>query len=453
MPQSVSQSITWPSSASETATLSPRSPGSPEAPVSELLQQVRIIDPASQTDQIADVWLEAGQVRAIGANLVDVPDTVQRIDAQEWILAPGLVDLYSHSGEPGNESCETIASLQAAARAGGFTRVGILPDTQPVIDSPAMVAQVIDRAMPQQPQLLPWAAMTQNRAGEQLSELAELAQTACVGFADGRAIDNLLLIRRLLEYAQPLARPIALWCYSKTLANRGTAREGIDSLRLGLPGDAAMSETAILAAVLECLASVEAPIVPLHLMRISTARGVELIAQAKARGLAVTASTPWTHLLLSTRNLSRYDPRLHFAPPLGTPDDRDALIAGVRSGVIDAIAIDHTPISYEDKTVAFSEAPPGAIGLELALALLWQEFIDSGEWSPLDLWRSLSLNPARCLNLKPPMLQVGEPAELVLFAPNRPWTIVAEQLQSRSCNTPWLDRQVSGRVVRTYLPH
>jgi dihydroorotase len=420
---------------------------------SELLQQVRVIDPVSETDRVSDVWIENGVIRAIEAAIAetreDLPaDTTVR-DRQGCVLAPGLVDLYSHSGEPGYESNETIASLQAAAAAGGFTRVAILPDTQPTIDRPEIVASIRDRIAPDQPQILTWGALTLKTRGECLTEMAELVTAGIVGLSDGTPIEDLLLLRRQLEYAQPFAKPIALWPYSTRLANHGTAREGSDSTRFGLPGDPAMSETALLAAAIECIAELN---IPVHFMRVSTARGVELIDRAKQRGLNITASTPWTHLLLSTRNLGSYDPNLHLSPPLGTPADRDALAAAVVSGTIDAIAVDHTPIAYEDKTVAFSESPAGAIGLELALPLLWQEFVESAQWSPLTLWRSLSLRPAQCLQLDPPRLHVDAPAELVLFDPNRPWTPNSHSLQSKSSNTPWLDRQISGRVLQTYHP-
>jgi dihydroorotase len=425
---------------------------------SELLQQVRAIDPSSETDQVVDVWLENGVIRAIETAISessdDLPAETTVRDSQGCILGPGLVDLYSHSGEPGQESNETLASLQAAAAAGGFTRVAILPDTHPAIDRPEIVASIAAHTPLAFPQILPWGALTVGTRGEQLTEMAELVTAEIVGFSDGTAIEDLLLLRRQLEYAQPFGQPIALWPYSKRLANRGTAREGSDSLRFGLPGDPAMAETALIAAAIECIADLSRNgcEIAVHLMRVSTARGVELIDQAKQRGLNLTASTPWTHLLLSTRNLGSYDPNLHLCPPLGTPADRDALVAAVASGTIDAIAIDHTPIAYEDKTVPFSESPPGAIGLELALPLLWQEFVESGQWSPLTLWRSLSFNPARCLQLDPPRLTVGAPAELVLFDPARPWTPAAPSLQSKSSNTPWIDRQISGRILQTYHP-
>ncbi|MGD1902306.1 MAG: dihydroorotase [Geitlerinemataceae cyanobacterium] len=418
---------------------------------SELLQQVRAIDPASGADRTADVWIENGTVRAIEPTFAtadgELPAGTIIRDVRGCVLAPGLTDLYSHSGEPGDDSVETLASLQAAAAAGGFTRVAILPDTDPCLDRPEVIATVRDRAEGGATRLLIWGALTSSRGGDRLSEMTELAAAGVVGLSDGAPIEDLLLLRRQLEYAQPLGLPLAIWPYSTRLTGGGTAREGVDSLRFGLVGDPAMSETALLAAAIECVAELG---VPVHFMRVSTARGVELIDRAKQQGLDITASTAWTHLLLSTRGLRRYDPNFRLAPPLGTPRDRDALIDAVQSGTIDAIAIDHRPIAYEDKTVAFAEAPPGTIGLELALPLLWQEFVEPGRWSPLELWRALSLSPARCLGHEPPRLQAEAPAELVLFEPNRTWTVSPETLKSRSCNTPWLGRQIAGRVVQTY---
>jgi dihydroorotase len=185
-------------------------------------------------------------------------------------------------------------------------------------------------------------------------------------------------------------------------------------------------------------------------MRVSTARGVELIAQAKQRGLPVTASTTWMHLLYNTNDLDNYDPNLRLEPSLGNENDMQALIEGVRQGVIDAIAIDHTPYTYEEKTVAFAEAPPGVIGLELALPILWQRFVSSGEWSALELWRALSTNPQLCLGEKPINLSPGQPAEMTLFDPNATWTVNKQNLQSQASNTPWWDKEISGRVVRIW---
>lgn len=414
--------------------------------VSELLQQVRLLDPIANTDRVVDVLLVDGVIRAIEEHLTDWPEGTEVIAAQDQVLGPGLVDLYSHSGEPGFEERETLASLGQAALAGGFTRVVLLPDTQPAIDNPATVAWLRAQAIAP-PHLHCWGALTLDVKGQQMTELVELAEAGVVGFADGRAITNPSLLRRLLEYLQPLGKPIALWPRDPALAGNGVLREGVQSLQFGLPGDPAISETAILAALLEYVAASETPV---HLMRISTARSVELIRDAKHRGLPITASTTWMHLLLNTEVASSYDPNLHLDPPLGNPGDQAALLEGLRTGVLDAIAIDHSPYTYEEKTVAFSEAPAGAIGLELALSLLWRNLVELGNWQPLDLWRCLSAHPARCLGQSLTPIQSGQTAELTLFDPGRNWTVGPQTLKTRSTNTPWLGRELVGRVVKTW---
>ena len=409
----------------------------------ELLQQVRLLDPIAMVDRVVDVVIGDGVILAIAPQIGDIPPDVQIYDSPGLVLGSGLVDLYSHSGEPGFEERETLESLNQAAIAGGFTRLNILPDTEPTIDNPAAV-----NWFNQHSKFSCWGALTLNIKGQQMTELSELA-SGVVGFADGQPIANLALMRRLLEYLQPLQKPIALWACDRSLVGNGVIREGVESVRFGLPGDPAMSETTALSALLECVEEIGTPI---HLMRISTARSVELIRAAKARGLPITASTTWMHLLLNTKSIESYDPNLRLEPPLGNQIDQLALRQAVRDGVIDAIAIDHTPYTYEEKTVAFSEAPPGAIGLELALPLLWQSLVVTQQWSALELWRSLSTRPAACLGQKIDAIAPGQPAELTLFDPQIPWTVSGQDLKSRSRNTPWLGKPLVGRVLRTWCP-
>jgi dihydroorotase len=426
----------------------------------ELLQQVRVLDPVTQMDQVADVLIEAGVVTAIGVSLTDYPSDAIVHNCQGLILGPGLVDLYSHSGEPGFEERETLQSLMYAAAAGGFTRLAVLPNTVPPMDTVANIAWFNEKKRaklqspphtlmppPPTPHLHAWAALTADVKGQQMTELAELATAEMVGFADGRPIQNLLLVRRILEYSRPFGKPVALWACDLNLANNGVMREGQESLLLGLPGVPAIAETSALVALLECVEEVGTPV---HFMRISTARSVELIRLAKSRGLPVTASTPWMHLLLNTENLGSYDPNLRFDPPLGTPADQMALVKAVQAGIVDAIAIDHIPYTYEEKTVAFSEAPPGAIGLELAMPLLWQSLVTPGYWSALDLWNALSRRPAHCLHQPPPRLVPGQPAEMILFNPRYSWKVESGMLKSLAMNTPWLGREITGRVMRNW---
>lgn len=448
--------------------------------VGQLLKQVRVIDPVSKRDQIADVLVIDGYIKTIESYINDYPENTQIINSEGLILGPGLVDLYSHSGEPGFEERESLNSLLNAAAAGGFTRLAILPNTIPAIDNPATVTLLKERSRNvcinsgfSVPNLYFWGALTQEVASQQMTELSELSNAGVVGFADGQPLQNLALLRRILEYLKPLNKPLALYPCDRTLVVNGVMREGHDSILCGLPGIPDYAETAALATLLEL---VEVTRTPVHIMRVSTARSVELIAQAKARNLPITASTTWMHLLLNTTAINRvwnqpledieplenqtlvnaiplpYDPNLRLDPPLGNPSDHQALIQGIETGVIDAIAIDHTPYSYEEKTVAFSDAPPGSIGLELALPLLWKTFVESGRWSALDLWRVLSCQPALCLQQTPHSIQPNQPAEMILFDPQQPWIVNANTLKSRSINTPWSGQKITGRVVQSWSP-
>jgi dihydroorotase len=433
----------------------------------ELLQQVRLLDPISATDRVVDVWIADGCIQQISADGIEVPQETTVRNCGGLVLGPGLVDSYSHSGEPGHEERENLDSLLAAARCGGFTRMAILPDTIPRLDNPSSIAFLQERCarVATVPSVSVWAGMflydrggsSQSPKGPTMAELAELAQLPSVaGFADGEPLSDLVLMRRLLEYAKPYRLPVAL--YACDVSVGGVMREGIDSIRCGLPGCSAIAHTAPLAALLEVVAVTQTPV---HIMRVSTQRGVELIADAKRRQLPVTASTTWMHLLLDTTAIAplsatgdgladAYNPNLHLNPPLGTPSDRAALQKGVQMGTIDAIAIDHTPYTYEEKTVPFSVAPPGAIGLELALPLLWKELVVSEKWTAIDLWRALSASAARCLRQKPAKIAPGEPAELVLFDPHQSWTCERDRLQSVASNTFWYNKSIPGRVVQIW---
>ncbi|MBO9998197.1 MAG: dihydroorotase [Cyanobacteria bacterium SID2] len=417
---------------------------------SEILQQVRVIDPVSGIDRVMDVSIVDDRITAMVDRLEEIPSGVKVTDGRGLILGPGLVDLYSRTGEPGFEERETLESLQRSAVAGGYTRLTLLPETVPPLDTPAGLAQVRHRArttVSPKPHCRFWGGLTCNLDGKQMAELADLVAAGAVGFTDGRPIDDGVLMRRVLEYAQIWDKPIALYPKRSDLVGDGVAREGVDSLRLGLPGIPVMAETSALAALLECVAETNTPV---HVMRVSTARGVEAIRSAKEKLLPVTASTPWTHLLWDTTDLENYDPNLRLDPPLGTPLDRAALVDGVKSGTIDAIAIDHTPYTYEEKTVAFSEAPAGVIGLQYSFAMLWHRLVASGDWTPMDLWQATSTRPARCLQQPPPGVAVGERAELLLFDPQNPRTVEASEIYSRSRNTPLLGVFLGGQIVRTW---
>jgi dihydroorotase len=285
--------------------------------------------------------------------------------------------------------------------------------------------------------------------GETPTPWGELAQAGAVGFAEVQPLRSLALLRRALEYLRLGKKPLLLWAWDPTLAGQGSLYEGIWALRLGLKGIPASAETAALARLLEMIRSVPSP-PPVHIMRLSQARSLELIQQAQAEGLPVTASTTWMHLILSEEAVleHRYDPHLRLLPPLPSAGDREALIAGIRSGSL-GIATDHHPYTYEEKTLPFADAPPGAMGLELALPLLWHHLVETGSLTALQLWSALSLYPARCLNLDPPTLTPH--SDWVLFDPTHPWTVSAATLHSRSPATPWLEKTLCGKVLHTHV--
>jgi dihydroorotase len=415
----------------------------------ELLKQVRVIDPLQKTDIVADVLIIDGYIQDVAPQITNFTTDTSVRDCRGLVIGPGLVDLYSHSGEPGFEERETLSSLLQAATAGGFTRICVLPDTLQVIDQPALVTHLQQYRNREKvsPSLYIWGAITLDLAGKQLTEVADLTAAGIVGFTDGKPWENLGIVRRVLEYLQPFGKPVAFWPCDRHLAANGMIREGAEALRLGLPLMPASAETTAIAALLELVADIGTPV---HIMRVSTARSVELIAEAKSRGVPITASTTWMHVLLDTTSMRSYHTALHLDPPLGNYQDMLCLREGLRTGIIDAIAIDHAPYTYEEKVQAFAESPPGAIGLELALPLLWQNLVATGEFTALELWRVLSHQPATCLQQEVKAIQPGEKAELTLFDPQQIWNVNQANLQTLSFNTPWFGKEIIGRVVQVF---
>ncbi|MEM9568327.1 MAG: dihydroorotase [Cyanobacteria bacterium P01_E01_bin.34] len=418
-----------------------------EADRSYVFRNIRIINPSSRTsgDFTGEVWIDRGILKAIANRLESIPDSSEVVDANGWVIGPGLVDLYAQSGEPGYEQRETLQSLGQAALAGGFTQVGLLPTTDPVVDTPDRVQAIHNAASRTAPRWLPYAAITQNASGDSLTELAELKDAGAIAFCDNHPIASLPLLRRFLEYVHPLQTPIFLWPQEPALAS-GAMLEGEWSIRLGVKGICAAAEPLAIAQILELVALTHTPV---HLMRVSQARSIELVRQAHSSGLPVTASTTWMHLLLRDRDIEpfHYHPALHLAAPLGTERDRQALIAAVKDGTIAAIATDHTPYAFEEKTVSFAEAPPGAIGLELALALLWNELVKSGMMSAEEVWAALSTHPASALGISAPQLTVGEPANCTIFDPKFAWRVDEQSLNSLSAATPYWHKTIAGKPI------
>ncbi|MFM7886778.1 MAG: dihydroorotase [Pseudanabaena sp.] len=403
-----------------------------------LFKQVRILDAnrSATPDQFADIFLDCDRQIYVNPDPHQIPEIINVDERSGLICGTGAIDLYSTSGEPGHESRETIVELIQAAKNGGFSTVGILPNTQPAIDDIAALEFWRNVQQKYGDRLQPWGAITKGLEGKQLTDIAELAESV-IGFTDSKPISNLLLVRRAMEYIKPLDKPIAIFPQNPDLAGSGVIREGKWSLQYGMTGYPAAAETSSLAALIELVRLTKAPT---HFMRISTAQSVELIYQAKNDGLPVSASTTWLHLCYCDHDLASYDPNLRLMPPLGSEADRFALIAGIRSGVIDAIAIDHTPCAYEEKVVPFEVAPVGAIGLELAIPALWQNLVTTGLLTAQELWKSLSINPAKILKLPQPSLAI-------IFDPNWEWLVDAKAIASQSKNSSYIGRSLVGKVL------
>ena len=404
-----------------------------------LFKQVRILSADSSSniaEPFADVFVDSDHQIHLNFDQSQIPQETNIDQRSGVVLGTGLIDLYSTSSEPGHESKETISELVQAAKNGGFATIGILPNTQPAIDDIAALEFWRNVQQKHGNILQPWGAITKGLEGKQLTDIAELAESV-IGFTDSKPISNLLLVRRAMEYIKPLGKHIALFPQNPDLTGTGVIREGKWSLQYGMTGYPAAAETTALAALIELVRLTKAPS---HFMRLSTAQSVELIYQAKNDGLPVTASATWLHLCHCDRDLATYDPNLRLSPPLGSEGDRLALIAGIKSGVIDSIAIDHTPCAYEEKVVPFEVAPVGAIGLEFALPVLWQNLVITGLLTASELWQAISVNPAKILGLAPPKLST-------LFDPSLEWLAKDSAIASQSRNSNYMGRSLIGKVL------
>ena len=423
----------------------------------------RVIDPANGIDSVADVLIDDGRIVAVGRGAAK--NASDAIDASGLVVCPGFVDIHTHLREPGFEHKETIVTGTLAAARGGFTTVCAMPNTNPPIDSAAAVEHILRTAETQgHVRVLPIACVTKGRAGHDLAELAELAKAGAVAFSDdGSPVADAHLIRRALEYAGMLGPstslrtgvPIIDHCEDAALSTGGVMHEGWVSTRLGLRGVPAAAEETMVARNIALAQETGSHV---HLAHISTAGSVELVRQAKARGLPVTAEVTPHHLALTheavllgpgeTPGGLAYDTNAKVNPPLRTQADADACIAGLIDGTIDCIATDHAPHATQDKLCEFDTAAFGISGLETAFAL-------SLSVVPLEaLIERLTIAPVRTLGLDHRLpglgtLSAGAPADVVLIDPDAEWTVEPETFASKGKNTPLAGRTLKGRVVAT----
>jgi len=412
----------------------------------------RLIDPATGLDETRDVFIADGSILAIlpCGQSPDGFNADRVIDAKGLVLAPGLVDLSARLREPGFEYMATLESEMKAAVAGGVTRLVCPPDTDPPLDEPGLVEMLKHRARNlMQAHVHPLGALTVGLAGEQLTEMAELTEAGCVGFSQSIRfpLKDTQVLFRAMQYAKTFGYSIWAEPRDPWLGISGVAHSGPMAGRLGLPGIPAAAETLRLLTLFEL---VRMTTVRLHVCRVSSAAGVELIRKAKAEGLPVTTDVAVHHLHLTDVDIGDYDSNLRVDPPFRGQRDREALRKGLVDGTIDAICSDHAPVDDDSKQLPFGEAEPGVIGLELLLPL-------SLKWASQDkvgLGHVLSLlthRPAAILSREAGGIRVGGQADLCLFDPQSPWVVTTDTLFSQGRNTPFIGHELEGRVVATMV--
>ena len=405
-----------------------------------LIKGGRVIDPASNLDQTCDVALAAGRVVAIGSVPADFsPNKV--IDATNCIVAPGLVDLSVRLGEPGHEHARMLESELAAAVAGGVTSLVCPPDTDPVLDEPGLVEMLKFRAEKMhQSRVFPLGALTRGLAGQVLTEMVELTQAGCVGFSQADVpLGNTQVLLRALQYASTFGYCVWLRPQDRDLG-QGVVASGPLATRMGLSGIPVAAETIAVHTIVELVRATHARV---HLCRLSSAAGLELVRRAKTEGLPITCDVSINSLHLMDTDIGYFDSRARLNPPLRQQRDRDAIRAALADGTIDALVSDHTPVNEDGKTLPFAESEPGASGVELLLGLALKWAGSSG----VGLTRALAVvtcEPARVLGAALGSLQasagrlvVGGTADLCVFAPDDAWMIGAGTLRSQGKHTPF----------------
>ena len=407
----------------------------------------RLIDPASNLDQIADVFIQSGKVVAIGQMPRDFAAD-QMIDAHGLVVAPGLVDLSASLREPGYGRKGNIASETFAAAVGGVTSLCCTPFTKPVLDTAAVVDLILDRAREQGfAKVYPLGALTQGLKGEQLAELVTLKQAGCIAFTNGlRPVTNNRVLRHALEYAATFDLTIIFQPQDPDLAAGGIAHEGKVASFRGLAG---IPETAETVALARDLLLIEQSGVRAHFSQITTARGAALIAKAQARGMKVTADVAMYQLLLNDEELIDFSSDYHVQPPIRSREDQLGLLAAVKAGVISAIASHHQPQERDAKLAPFAETQPGISSIEILLPLALR-LVELGELDLPTAIARLTHGPAQAMGINAGRLSVGAVADLVVFDPEQSIT-VGERWYSKGKNCPFMGETLPGHVRYTLL--
>ena len=414
-----------------------------------LIKNGRVVDPANSLDAVQDVLIAGARIERVGPDLPAAAGTTV-LDATGKIVCPGFIDIHVHLREPGYEYKETVATGTRAAAAGGFTAVCCMANTHPVNDNRSITDYIRAKAAVEGiVRVYPIGAVTRGLGGEELAELAELAEAGCVAFSDdGKCVMNAALYRRAMEYTLPFGAPIISHAEDHELA-RGTAmNEGVVSTELGVPGAPAAAEDIMVA---RDILLAELTGAHVHIAHLSTAGAVRLVRDAKARGLRVTAEVTPHHLLLTEDAVRTFDANAKMSPPLRSKRDTEVLLEALVDGTIDCIATDHAPHAGSEKEGEFDRAAFGIIGLETAVGLLLDRLVRPGALPLGTLISRLSRDPARLLGLPGGSLAPGAAADLTLIDPDAAWTVDPAKFASKSRNTPFGGWSATGRPWKTIV--
>lgn len=408
----------------------------------------RVIDPKNNIDSKLDVYIAAGKIAGIGSAPEGFTPN-QTIDAENLIICPGLVDLSARLREPGDEYKARLVSELQAAVAGGVTSLACPPDTDPVLDEPGLVEMLKHRAKQQGlAHVYPLGAMTRQLEGKALSEMNELTAAGCVGFSQANiAVTDTQVLWRAMEYAATFGFTLFLHAEEPFLAAKGVAHDGEVATRLGLKGIPSAAEALALATILRIAKETGAKV---HISRLSTAEGVDMIRTAKKQGLKISCDVSANHLHLTEHDIGYFDANCHLKPPLRTQRDKEALSAGLKDGTIDAICSDHTPVDDDAKMAPFAEAEIGATGLELLLPLTLK-WAAEHKVSMLHAIKLITQTSAQILGIPGGSLSVNQDADLCIFDADEYWKVCAGSLKSQGKNTPFNGLELAGKVKYTLV--
>ncbi len=410
-----------------------------------LLKKPKIIDPLNETETIKDVMLVDGKIDEIG--IIDTENDFNFIDCDGLTLTHGFCDLHVHFRDPGNGDKETLESGCESALAGGFTRVCTMPNTEPPIDSPELINYVIEKTKELPVHIHPIGSVTKGQAGSEISEMGLMKESGAVAFSDdGLPIQNGLVMRKALEYSKMFNVPIINHAEDDCLRANGLMNEGIVSTKLGLSGNPNIAESLM---VFRDLTLAEFTGAQLHVPHVSTAESVQHIRDMKNQYNKITAEVTPHHLFYTDEALYEYDTNFKVAPPIRDTRSRRALIQGIKDGIIDCIATDHAPHTSHDKDTTFDLASCGLIGLESCLGAVKKVLVDDEDLELLDMIKLLTVSPRKIMGFDNDLLKEGKEAELVLFREDEKWVFNRNDINSKSKNSPFIDAQLSGRVIHT----